>query len=157
MENIEGLVIAFYCDNILHPYCSLTWKDRALRVIKGHIPGKVVASAANAFLKGKAEFDLLLRRISLEAGIVNQDQMVLDFIRRKVTEDEPIFLDMTEEHIAEHNAGLLAQSHFVIASVYVEPLTFTLMNPQLFSIEEQEAIFSIVKRSQTEKLRSSVV
>jgi len=63
-----SFVIAFFCDPIEHPYLSLTFKDMVLRFVKPYIPGEVASVLAT--LWEKQDFDELLRRISLEAGIV---------------------------------------------------------------------------------------
>jgi hypothetical protein len=143
MTEKQGFVIAFHCDQARHPYLGLTYKDRALRTVKPYIPGEI-ASALHT-LGGKEDFDKLLVRISLEAGIANEDKDVLDFVHRKVAKGEPIFLDLTEGDASKHNESPHAQSHFLIASVLVTPNSIALTNAELFSAEEQVSIVSIVK------------
>jgi hypothetical protein len=146
MGRNKGFVIAFHCDQGKYPYLGLTCKDRALRTVKPYIPGEIASALAT--LKGKEDFDGLLRRISLEAGIVKEDKAVFDFVHRKVEKGEPIFLDLTEDHVDSHNAGPYVQSHFVIVSVRVTNSTFHVVNHWLFTPEELRQIVLIVSDSQ---------
>jgi hypothetical protein len=147
MNNEQSFVIAFHNDEDKHPYLGLTCKDRAIRTIKPYIPGDILTSLRN--LKDKTEFDEMRVKMSLEAGIAMHDERVLNFVLRKVTEGESIFLDLTLADAEKHNESGFASSHFVIASVLcLSDKWFDLVNTEKFTREDKDRILSIVHESQ---------
>jgi len=139
-----GFVIAFHNDEELHPYHGLTCKDRAIRLVKPHIPTEILSR-----LRGdnKAEFDRVRSRISLEAGITRIDAEVLLFIERKVANGDTIFLDLKRSDAKAHNNSEFSDL-FRIVSIRVTLTEFELLDADYFSEEQRREIIDIVERSQ---------